>query len=295
MIPAAFEYQRPASIEEALTIIGADPGAKVLAGGQSLLPLLKLRLGSAETLVDIGRLLGLRGVRRLDELRGVRQLPDGRLAVGALTTYSELAESAAQEYGLIRDALPDIGDVQVRNRGTVGGSVAHCDPASDLPAVLLALDAEIVARSKRGEKVYPADGFFTGAFTTALAEDELVTEIRLPGPRDDAGSAFVALSQRASGYSIVGVAAVVFKAGGSAITGAGIALTGVGEAPYRARAVEAALVGNEGTAESIAAAAAHATDGVTVAGDIHADSEYRAAMAITYTKRAIRAALARLG
>jgi carbon-monoxide dehydrogenase medium subunit len=215
--------------------------------------------------------------------------------VGALTTYSELADSPARQYGLIGDALPDIGDVQVRNRGTVGGSVAHCDPASDLPAVLLALDAEIVARSKRGEKVYPADGFFTGAFTTALAEDELVTEIRLPGPRDDAGSAFVALSQRASGYSIVGVAAVVFKEGGSAISGAGIALTGVGDAPYRARAVEAALVGNEGTAESIAAAAAHATDGVTVAGDIHADSEYRAAMAITYTKRAILAALGRLG
>ena len=285
MIPNTFDYQRAGSLDEALGLVGM-PGTKVIAGGMSLLPLMKLRLASPERLVDIGR---------LDELRGVRQLPDGRLAVGALTTYSELAESAAQEYGLIRDALPDIGDVQVRNRGTVGGSVAHCDPASDLPAVLLALDAEIVARSKRGEKVYPADGFFTGAFTTALAEDELVTEIRLPGPRDNAGSAFVALSQRASGYSIVGVAAVVFKAGGSAITGAGIALTGVGEAPYRARAVEAALVGNEGTAESIAAAAAHATDGVTVAGDIHADSEYRAAMAITYTKRAIGAALARLG
>jgi carbon-monoxide dehydrogenase medium subunit len=284
MIPNTFDYRRASSLDEALGLVGM-PGTKVIAGGMSLLPLMKLRLASPERLIDIGR---------LDELRGVRQLPDGRLAVGALTTYSELADSPARHYGLIGDALPDIGDVQVRNRGTVGGSVAHCDPASDLPAVLLALDAEIVARSKRGEKVYPADGFFTGAFTTALAEDELVTEIRLPGPRDDAGSAFVALSQRASGYSIVGVAAVVFKTGGSAITGAGIALTGVGDAPYRARAVEAALVGNEGTAESIAAAAAHATDGVTVAGDIHADSEYRAAMAIAYTKRAILAALGRL-
>ncbi|HEX2756450.1 MAG TPA: FAD binding domain-containing protein, partial [Candidatus Limnocylindrales bacterium] len=169
------------------------------------------------------------------------------------------------------------------------------DPASDLPAVLLALDAEIVARSKRGEHVYAADGFFTGAFTTALAEDELVTEIRLPGPSDHPGSAFVSLSQRASGYSIVGVAAVVFKEGGSAITRAGIALTGVADAPYRARAVEAVLIGNEGTAESIAAAAAHATDGMTVHGDIHADREYRTAMAVTYTKRAIAAALERLG
>jgi carbon-monoxide dehydrogenase medium subunit len=217
------------------------------------------------------------------------------MAVGALTTYAELAESDARHYGLLRDALPDIGDVQVRNRGTVGGAIAHCDPASDLPAVLLALDAEIVARSKRGETVYAADGFFTGPFSTALAEDELITEIRLPGPSDFAGSAYVALSQRASGYSIVGVAAVIFKEGGSAITRAGIALTGVGEMPYRARNVEAALLGNEGTAESIAAAAAHANDGVTVAGDIHADSEYRTAMAVVYTKRAIEAALQRLG
>ncbi len=285
MIPNTFDYQRAGSLDEALGLVGT-PGTKVIAGGMSLLPLMKLRLANPERLVDIGR---------LTELRGVRQLPDGRMAIGALTTYSELADSPARHYGLLGDALPDIGDVQVRNRGTVGGSVAHCDPASDLPAVLLALDAEIVARSKRGEKVYAADGFFTGAFTTALAEDELVTEIRLPGPSDFAGSAFASLSQRASGYSIVGVAAVVFKEGGSAITRAGIALTGVGEAPYRARAVEAALIGNEGTPESIAAAAAHATDGVTVNGDIHADSEYRAAMAVTYTRRAIEAALVRLG
>jgi carbon-monoxide dehydrogenase medium subunit len=284
MIPNTFDYQRASSLDEALGLVGV-PGTKVIAGGMSILPLMKLRLASPERLVDIGR---------LDELRGVRRLPDGRMAVGALTTYADLAESDARHYGLLGDALPGIGDVQVRNRGTVGGAVAHCDPASDLPAVLLALDAEIVARSKRGEHVYAADGFFTGAFTTALADDELVTEIRLPGPRDDAGSAYVSLSQRASGYSIVGVAAVVIKEGGSVITKAGIALTGVGAAPYRARAVEAALAGKEGTPESIAAAAAHATDGVTVNGDIHADSEYRAAMAVTYTKRAIAAALGRL-
>jgi carbon-monoxide dehydrogenase medium subunit len=284
MIPNAFDYQRAGSIDEALSLVGT-PGTKVIAGGMSLLPLMKLRLASPDKLVDIGR---------LKELKGVRQLSDGRLAIGALTTYSELADSPAQHYGLLRDALPDIGDVQVRNRGTVGGAIAHCDPASDLPAVLLALDAEIVARSKRGEKVYPVDGFFTGAFTTALAEDEIVTDVRLPGPRDDAGSAYQALSQRASGYSIVGVAAVVIKEGGSAITKANIALTGVGDAPYRAKAVEAALIGNEGTAEAIAAAASHATDGVTVNSDIHADSEYRTAMAAVYTRRAITAALVRL-
>jgi carbon-monoxide dehydrogenase medium subunit len=257
----------------------------VIAGGMSLLPLMKLRLASPDKLVDIGR---------LKELKGVRQRSDGRLAVGALTTYSELLDSPAREYGLVRDALPDIGDVQVRNRGTVGGAIAHCDPASDLPAVLLALDAEIVARSTRGEKVYPVDGFFTGPFTTALADDEIVTEVRLLAPRDDAGSSYQALSQRASGYSIVGVAAVIIKEGGSAITKANIAVTGVGDAPYRAKAVETALLGNEGTTEAIAAAAAHATDGVTVNSDIHADSEYRTAMAAVYTRRAITAALVRL-
>jgi carbon-monoxide dehydrogenase medium subunit len=285
VIPAAFDYQRAATLDEALGLVGTS-GTKVIAGGMSLLPLMKLRLANPERLVDIGR---------LKELKGVRKLDDGRLAVGSLTTYSELAESPARHYGLIRDALPDIGDVQVRNRGTVGGAVAHCDPASDLPAVLLALDAEIVARSKRGEKVYPADGFFQGAFTTALADDELITEIRLIGARDDAGSAFKSLSQRASGYSIVGVAAVVIKEGGDTITRAGVALTGVGEAPYRAKAVEAALVGTKGDASTIAAAAAHATDGVTVNGDIHADAAYRTAMAAVYTRRAIEAALSRLG
>lgn len=285
MIPNAFDYQRAGSLDEALRLVGT-PGTKVIAGGMSLLPLMKLRLANPERLVDIGRIA---------ELRGVRALPDGRLAVGALTTYTELMESPARHYGLLADALPDIGDVQIRNRGTVGGAIAHCDPASDLPAVLLALEVEIVARSARGERVLPVDGFFTGAFQTALAEDELVTEVRLPGPRDDAGSAFTAMSQKASGYSIVGVAAVVIKEGGSAITKANIAITGVGEMPYRARDVEAALVGNEGTAEAIAAAAARATDGVTVNSDIHADSAYRAAMAAVYTRRAITAALARLG
>lgn len=285
MIPASFDYQRAATLDEALGLIGAS-GTKVIAGGMSLLPLMKLRLASPERLLDIGR---------LKELKGVRPLEDGRLAIGSLTTYAELADSPARHYGLLRDALPEIGDVQVRNRGTVGGAVAHCDPASDLPAVLLALDAEIVARSKRGERVIPVDGFFKGAFETDLAQDELITEIRLPGPRDDAGSAFRAMNQKASGYSIVGVAAVVIKEGGSVITRAGIALTGVGEAPYRAKAVEAALIGTEGTAESIAAAAAHATDGVTVNGDIHADSAYRTAMAAVYTRRAIEAALGRLG
>jgi carbon-monoxide dehydrogenase medium subunit len=285
VIPAAFGYQRPATLDDALRLIGSDGGAKVLAGGQSLLPLLKLRLGSAETLVDIGRLA---------ELKGVRQLADGRLAIGALTTYRELAESPARNYGLLRDALPGIGDTQVRNRGTVGGAVAHADPASDLPACLLALDAELVARSSKGERTIPIDGFFNGPFDTALGADEILTEIRLPGPRDDAGSAYASLEQAASGYAMVGVAAVVFAGTDRKIVGANVAITGVGDHAYRAKAVEAALAAGDGSAASIEAAAALATDGVDVVGDIHADSAYRSAMAAVYTRRAIEAALARL-
>jgi aerobic carbon-monoxide dehydrogenase medium subunit len=285
VIPAAFGYQRPTTLDDALRLIASDAGAKVLAGGQSLLPILKLRLGSAETLVDIGRLA---------ELKGVRQLPDGRLAVGALTTYRELAESPARHYGLLGDALPGIGDTQVRNRGTVGGAIAHADPASDLPACLLALDAELVARSSRGERTIPIDGFFSGPFETALAADEILTEIRLPGPRDDAGSAYVSLEQAASGYAMVGVAAVVFVGTDRRIVGANIAITGVGDHAYRATAVEAALAAGDGSAASIEDAASHAVDGVEVVGDIHADSAYRSAMAAVYTRRAIEAALARL-
>ena len=285
MIPAAFGYRRPASIEEALKILDTDPDAKVLAGGQSLLPLLKMRLASADTLVDIGRLPGL---------RGVRQLSDGRIAIGALTTYAELLDSPVNAYGLLGDALPNIGDVQVRNRGTIGGSVAHADPASDLPACLLALDAELVIRSDSGERTTGADGFFQGAFATDLGAGEILTEVRLPGPRDDAGSAYASLEQPASGYALVGAAVVVFGGAGGGIASANVALTGVSDHAYRARAVEAALAGSDGSTASIAAAAEHATDGVEVSSDIHADREYRTAMAAVYTRRAIEAALARL-
>ena len=285
MIPAAFAYQRPTTIEEALRMLGSHPGAKVLAGGQSLLPLLKLRLATVETLVDIGRLPGLRGVRQLD---------DGRLAVGALTTYSDLLGSPAREYGVLRDALPHIGDVQVRNRGTVGGAIAHSDPGSDLPACLLALDAELVIRSSDGERTVGVDGFFEGAFTTGLKPGELLTEIRLPAPRDDAGSAYASLEQSASGYALVGVAAVVISDDGHGIRGATVALTGVTDRAYRARAVESALAGSDGSPASIAAASGHATDDIEVSSDIHADRTYRSAMAAVYTRRAIEAALARL-
>jgi carbon-monoxide dehydrogenase medium subunit len=285
MIPPAFTYDRPSSLPEALAMLAAGGDVKILAGGHSLLPLMKIRLASPGRLVDIGR---------LDELKGVRRLDDGRIVVGALTTYRELMESAASEFGLIRDAVPQIGDVQVRNRGTIGGAIAHADPASDMTAIALALDADLVLASTGGTRTVPADRFSHGAFETSCGPDEILTEIILPAPRDDAGSAYRALEQPASGYPIVGVGAVVVGGGADGpITLARIGITGVGEVAYRAREVEDALVGSDGSDAAIAAAAEHAVDGVTVRSDIHADAEYRAAMARVYTRRAIAAALGR--
>jgi carbon-monoxide dehydrogenase medium subunit len=284
MIPAEFDYVRATSLEDALARLSAGGGSvKAIAGGQSLLPLMKLRLARPETLVDIGR---------LTELKGVRRLPDGRVAVGALTTYDEMLRDAMLgHYGLLVDALPNIGDVQVRNRGTIGGAIAHADPASDMPAILLALDAEIVARSTKGERIIPATGFFQGAFTSVLEPDELITEVRLPVGRPDVGSAYRAIEQPASGYSIAGVAAIIGAHDGKRWNFCSVAITGVGEHPYRASAVEAAILAGA----SLADASAHATDGVTVASDIHADREYRAHVATVQVRRALEAAIDRLG
>jgi carbon-monoxide dehydrogenase medium subunit len=284
MIPAAFEYTRASSVEEALGILASDENAKLIAGGQSILPLMKLRLAQPGRLVDIGRLAELKGVSKLD---------DGRLSVGALTTYADLLDSPAVHLGVIKDAVPRIADVQVRNRGTVGGAVAHADPASDLPAALLALDAEVVIQSAQGTRNVSADGFFQGAFTTALGHDEILAAVILPAPRGDAGSAYAALEQRASGYPIAGVAAVVILGAGGMIEGAGIGVTGVSDHPYRAHEVESALIGTTGSPEAIAAAAALVVGDREVNADIHAGREYRAAMAVVHARRAIEAALAR--
>ena len=283
-VPVAFEYTRASSVEEALGILASDEGAKLIAGGQSLLPLMKLRLAQPGRLVDIGR---------LSELKGICKLDDGRLSVGALTTYAELLDSPAVHLGVIRDAVPNIADVQVRNRGTVGGAVAHADPASDLPAALLALDAEVVIQSVAGTRNVRVDGFFQGAFTTALGHDEILAAVILPAPRGDAGSAYASLEQRASGYPIAGVAAVVVLGAGGMIEGAGIGVTGVSDHPYRAHEVESALIGTTGTSEAVAAAASLVVGDREVNADIHAGREYRAAMAVVHARRAIEAALAR--
>jgi carbon-monoxide dehydrogenase medium subunit len=284
MIPASFEYTRAATVDEAVQALAG--GAKAIAGGQSLLPLLKMRLASADRLVDIGR---------LQELRGVRLNDDGSASLGALTTYADLIKGGSVSW--VVEAVENIGDVQVRNRGTVGGALAHCDPASDFPAIALALDSTVVLRSVRGEREVPVDGFLHGPFETGLEPDELIVEIRRPPLPKGAGGAFVTLEQPASGYSIVGVAAVLGHRhgvwGSSEIDHVRVAITGVAEAPYRAKAVEEALTGTDCSPDRIAAAATKATEGVTVNSDIHADATYRAAVATVLVRRALETARAR--
>jgi carbon-monoxide dehydrogenase medium subunit len=199
---------------------------------------------------------------------------------------------AGTQLDFARECIKGIGDVQVRNRGTVGGAIAHADPASDLPALGLALDYEIVLRSSRGERVVPLDGFFQGAFETDIAPDEILMSLRRgPLPAGASGS-YQKMAHPASGYSIVGVCAIVVSDGGS-ISHARVAITGVGEVAYRAKGVEDALMGSDGSAPAVAAAAAHAADGQTVNSDIYADRDYRSKMAEVYTRRAIDAALGR--
>ena len=279
MIPAAFDYTRPASLDEAIAAIGS--GGKVIAGGQSILPLLKLRMAATDRLIDIGR---------IQELKGYRSLPDGGVEIGAMTTYAEW--QAATTMSAVAEAIDHIGDVQVRNLGTVGGSIAHADPGSDAPAIALAFGGSAVLRGPGGERVVPLDGFFEGPFTTGIREDEILVAIRRGPVPQGAGFAYRKLAQPASGYSMVGVAAVVAMSDGK-ISHAGIGVTGVHEHPYRAEDVEAALLGTDGSDAAIAAAAAHVTDGVEINSDIHADAAYRAAMAVVYTRRAIEGALGR--
>lgn len=279
MIPAAFDYSRAASLDDAVSAVGG--GAKVIAGGQSLLPLLKLRLAAADRLVDIGR---------LSELKGYRPQPDGGLEIGALTTYAEW--QAATTFPAVAEAIELIADVQVRNRGTIGGALAHADPAADFPAIALAFDGSAVLRGPGGERVVPLKDFFMGPFETDIHPDEILVSIRRGPVPAGAGFAYRKLAQPASGYAIVGVAAVIASSNGT-ISHATIGVTGLHEHAFRADDVEAALVGSDGSDAAIAAAAARVNEGVEPLSDIHADGEYRAAMAVVYARRAIEAALGR--
>jgi carbon-monoxide dehydrogenase medium subunit len=283
MYPSDFDYYRAASVAEASELLKAHPGAKLLAGGHSLIPLLKLRLTAPTALVDIGRIANLRGV----------SVSAGSIRVGALTTHAELAASAAvkEHCPALAEAARQVGDPAVRNRGTIGGNVAHADPASDLPTVLAALDATFVIEGSGGTRTMGAGEFFVGIMTTALAGHELLTAIEIPVKRSGQGMAYVKFPHPASRYAVIGVAAAVTARGGTC-TSAAIALGGLVPKAVRAGSVENALIGRELTGETIAKAAAlvAADLGSDILGDLYASAEYRKAVAPVWVKRAITAA-----
>jgi carbon-monoxide dehydrogenase medium subunit len=286
MFASSFDYYRARSLAEAHQLMAANPGSKLLAGGHSLVPLLKLRLAAPPAVVDIGRIPELRGIgRRGDHVR-----------IGALTTHAELATSGELRTAApaLADAASMVGDPTVRNRGTIGGNVAHADPASDLPTVLVALDARFIASGPKGERIIAADGFFTGIMTTALNDDEILTAVEVPVSSAGQGSAYEKFSHPASRYAVIGAAAHL-TVKDAAISAARVAIGGLLPGARRARAVEAALNGKPANDATMAAAAAQIGGdlGNDVTGDIYASAEYRRAMAPVYVKRALGAAVAR--
>jgi aerobic carbon-monoxide dehydrogenase medium subunit len=282
MIANSFEYTAPKTLNEALALLAG--GAKPLAGGMSLIPMMKLRLASPEHLVDVGRLAELNYIRERD----------GEIHIGAATTHYEI-ESSPLLLGkcpLLAETAGYIGDIQVRNMGTIGGSIAHADPAADYPAALQALEAKIVLKKSKGERTVPTADFFLDTFTTALEPGEIVSEIVVPVEPGLTGTSYQKFLQPASGFAIVGAAARIRQQGGK-LSLVRVGVTGVSGCSYRARKVEDALAGKAGTEAEIKAAAALAADGIEAGSDLHASSAYRRTMAAVYTGRAIRAALSR--
>jgi CO/xanthine dehydrogenase FAD-binding subunit len=280
MKPPKFDYVAPSSIDEALSIL-AQHGeqAKVLAGGQSLVPLLNFRLVRPGYLVDLNGVAGLDGIR----------VDDGRLAIGAMTRQRAVETSALvrERCPLLAEAMPQIGHVQIRNRGTIGGSLAHADPAGELPAVVAALDGELVLRSVRGDRVLKAAQFFVAYLTTAAAPDELLVEARVPVTPPRTGSAFLEVSRRHGDFALVGVAATVTVDDAGVCTACAIALTGVGPTPVVPREAARALVGVTPTPAAFEDLGRRVAEGVEPDGDLHASSEYRKHLAGVLVRRAL--------
>ncbi|MGE0599041.1 MAG: xanthine dehydrogenase family protein subunit M [Dehalococcoidia bacterium] len=280
MIPTEFDYKRASSLDEAISLIQASNGeGKFLAGGHSLIPLMKLRLSEPGLLVDISR---------IDQLKGISE-KDGKIQIGAATTHADVAASdlIKRLCPVVSECAGEIGDPQVRNRGTLGGSLAHSDPAADYPAVMVALDAEIHIKGPTAWRAVKAGDFFQGMFTVDLAEDELIAGVQFASVKN---AAYAKLHQRASHYAIVGVAAVL-EMDGRTCKSARIGLTGASTHAQRLSNVEAALAGKELTQANIDAAAAVAADGLEdVNSDIHASEAYRKAMVKVFTRRAIERA-----
>ncbi|WGW12867.1 xanthine dehydrogenase family protein subunit M [Saxibacter everestensis] len=278
MIPTSFDYAAPTTIDEALQMLAASPDdTKLLAGGQSLIPVMKLRLADAEHLVDLGR---------IEQMRGVRMDGD-RLVIGAMTEHHEVASHplVAAHAGVLADAAASVADPQVRHRGTIGGALVHADPAGDYPAPALALDAELVITGATGTRTVPAAEFFEDYFTTAVGDDEILTEIRLPS-YSGWGGRYEKFTRVAQQWSIVAVAAEV-RVDGGVIAEARIGLTNMGSTPIRARGVEAALAGCAIDDGSVAEACASVAEGTSPPNDINGDADYRRHLATVLTRRAV--------
>jgi aerobic carbon-monoxide dehydrogenase medium subunit len=286
MIPAQFDYLTPATLDEALALLARHAAdAKILAGGHSLIPAMKLRLAMPAVLIDIGRIRDLAYIRE----------EGGQIRIGAMTTHFQIEASDRLRdiCPILPEAAAQIGDAQVRNRGTLGGSLAHADPAADWPAVMIALKAEMVAVGGKGERRIAADDFFVDMLTTALDAGEILREIRIPVPGGTYGQAYLKAAQPASGFAVVGVAVHLTRDAGGACESASVGITGVAAKAYRAAGVEALLVGTPLDEPGIAKAAANAADGVIINGDIYASETYRTHLAQVYTRRALGEAAAR--
>ncbi len=285
MIPAQFDYVIASTLDEAVKLLAEHPDdAKLLAGGHSLIPAMKLRLAMPQLLIDIGRIKDLAYIRE----------EDGQILIGAMTTHHQLEASTrlAEICPLLPATASQIGDVQVRNKGTIGGSLAHADPAADWPAAMIALKAELVAVGAGGERTISADDFFVDMLTTALEPGEILREIRISASQNGAGQAYLKVPQPASGFAVVGVAVNLTLDQTGACESASISITGVASKAYRASAVESALTGKALDDKTVAEAAGHAADGVDINGDLFASSDYRRHLAQVYTRRAIKAAAA---
>ena len=285
-VPAVFDYHPAKTVEEAIALLQQyGDEAKVLAGGHSLIPAMKLRLSQPEHLVDIGHIDGLSYIREEGDA----------VVVGALTSYAtiERSELLARHFAILPEAASIIADQQVRNRGTIGGSLAHADPAGDMPGVVMALKGEIVAQGAKGSRTIPVDDFFVSTFTTSLEPDEIVTAIRFPIPPAHTGSAYEKLSNRASHYAIVGCAAVITRGNDGKCAAASVAITGAATETTRARAVESALIGQKLDEATIITAAEHAAESLELISDIHGSEAYRRQMASVITRRTLLRALER--
>ncbi len=285
MYPAQFEYHKASTVKEALDLLGKyKDEAKLLAGGHSLLPAMKLRLAQPKHLIDIGKVAGLSGVKE----------EGGTLVIGAMTTHYAIESSALlkSKCPLLPEVAGHIGDPMVRNMGTIGGSLAHADPAADWPAAAIALSADLVAEGPKGKRTIKADDFFKGLLTTALADDEILTEIRVPAAPANVKSAYAKFPHPASRFAVVGVAAVLTMDGGK-ISKASIGITGAGSKAVRAKGVEAAIAGKAADAASIQAAAEKGADGVDVQPDLQGSEEYKKHLLKVFSKRAIEAAAAK--